>query len=77
MRNDQRWFVQGCNHIGHGKGLSGAGNSQQCFKLVALLESFYKLFDRLWLISRRLIFTVKFENTLFLLQKIHPLISSV
>lgn len=39
VRNDQSRFVELCNDICHGKGLTGAGNTKQSLELVALLKA--------------------------------------
>ena len=57
--NDQRRPVQGLDDIGHGEGLTGAGDAQKGLKLVALPESVHQFPDGLGLVSRRFVFGMK------------------
>ena len=56
MGNDQRRLIKLLNHIGHGKGLAGSGNTKKCLELVAFFKTFHQLFDCLGLVSGWLIF---------------------
>ena len=44
----QRRLVQLLDHIGHGKGLAGAGDPQQGFKFIPLLEAFFTRLSMAW-----------------------------
>ena len=65
VRQDQSRLVQLLDHVGHGKGLTRARNTQQSLELIAFLESVNQLFDRLRLVAGGPVFAVKF--------KVHPL----
>ena len=45
MGNDEGGLLDLLNHIGHGKGFSGAGDAQQGFKLVSLLQALHQFFN--------------------------------
>ena len=49
--NDQSRLVQCLNDIGHGKGLTGTGNSKQRLKLIALPEALHKFGNGLGLVT--------------------------
>ena len=49
--NDQSRLVQCLNDIGHGKGLTGTGNSKQRLKLIALQEALHKFGNGLGLVT--------------------------
>ncbi len=55
VRNDQRWLIKLCDDVRHCKGLTGAGHTEQSLELIAFLEAFYQLFDRLRLVTGGLI----------------------
>ena len=61
MSNDQGRLVQRLNHVGHGKRLTGTGDTQQRLKLIALPEAFHQFGNGLWLVAGRLIFGMQFE----------------
>ena len=54
--NDQCRFIQLLNHICHSKCLSGTGNAQKGLALIAFLETFDKVGDRLGLVAGGFVF---------------------
>ena len=56
MSNDQRRFIQLLDDICHREGFSGAGDAQKGLTLVAFLEAFDKVGDRLGLVAGGLVF---------------------
>lgn len=54
--NDQRWFIQLLNDVCHRKCFSGTGDTQKGLALVALLETFDKVGDRLGLVAGGFVF---------------------
>ena len=52
-RQDDRRALRGLNHLGHGKGLAGAGRPQQHLIALSRHHPFGKLDDGLWLIAGR------------------------
>ena len=61
VRDDQCRLVQSGYHISHREGLAGTRNPEECLELIALPESFDKLFYGLRLVACGLIFRVKFK----------------
>ena len=49
--NDQRRLVQRLDDVCHGKGLAGAGNAQQRFKLIPFLKALNQVGDGLRLVA--------------------------
>ena len=62
MTYDKSRLIQCRNHISHREGLARAGNSKECLELIAFLKAFYKLLNRLWLVSGRLVFAMKLKD---------------
>ena len=56
MGNDQSRLIQRLDHICHGKGLTGTGDTQQGLELIPLSEAFHQFCDCLRLVSGWLIF---------------------
>ena len=56
VRNDQRWFIQLLDDIGHRKGLTGAGDAKECLALVAFFKAPDQLLDGLGLVAGGFVF---------------------
>ena len=56
MSNDQRRFIQLLYNVCHREGFSGAGDAEKCLALVAFLETFDKIGDRLGLVAGGVVF---------------------
>ena len=56
MSNDKRWFIQLLDDVCHREGFSGAGDAEKRLALVAFLEAFDKVGDRLGLVAGGLVF---------------------
>ena len=62
VAQDQRRAVHLGDHVGHGEGLSGAGNAEQGLGRNAVLEALHELFDGFGLVAGGLEFGDEFEG---------------
>ncbi len=61
VRHDDRRTFKLLNDIGGGKGFARAGHAQQCLVHQAVFDTFAQLFNRLGLVSGRLIIGHQFK----------------